>query len=92
MTGVERQARNAAFDELMAEINPAFALKREMVTARRRAGISQRELARRMKTSQSVIGFLEQGRRTPNIATLRKLADATGSRLVVRLDSLKAAG
>lgn len=84
-----RKARDAGFDELMASINPGFALRREMVEARKRAGLSQRELARRMGTAQSVIARLEQGQRSPNIKTLRRLAEVTGSRLVIRLESAK---
>jgi len=84
----ERKARDAAFDELLASINPEFALRREITQARQRAGLSQVELARRMKTRQSAIARLERGGRSPNIKTLRKLAEATGSRLVVRLDGI----
>jgi ribosome-binding protein aMBF1 (putative translation factor) len=89
MGAEERKARDEAFDELMASINPDFALRREMKAARRRAGLSQRELAERMRTTQSVIARLEQGKRSPNIKTLRRMAEVTGSRLVIRLEALK---
>jgi ribosome-binding protein aMBF1 (putative translation factor) len=84
----ERKARDAAFDQLLASINPEFALRKEIAQARQRAGLSQIELARRMRTKQSAIARLERGGRSPNIKTLRKLAEATGSRLVVRLDTI----
>lgn len=83
----ERKARDTAFDELLASINPEFALRKEIARARQRAGLSQVELARRMRTTQSTIARLERGGRSPNIKTLRNLAEATGSRLVVRLDA-----
>lgn len=38
--------------------------------ARRRAGISQAELAKRLATSQSVIGRWETGRRTPSMESV----------------------
>ena len=84
----ERKARDAAFDELLASINPEFALRKEIAQARQRAGLSQVELARRMKTRQSAIARLERGGRSPNIKTLRKLAEATGSRLEIRLNTI----
>ena len=84
----ERKARDAAFDELLASINPEFALRKEIAQARQRAGLSQLELARRMKTRQSAIARLERGGRSPNIKTLRKLAEATGSRLEIRLNTI----
>lgn len=86
MGAEERKARDSAFEELMASINPEFGLRREMKSARLRAGLSQRELALRMHTAQSVIARLEQGLRSPNIKTLRRLAEVTGSRLVIRLE------
>ena len=83
----ERKARNAAFAALLDSLNPVPALRREMVTARKRAGLTQQELARRMRTTQSSIARLERGGRSPNIQTLRRMAEVTGSRLVVRLDA-----
>ena len=42
-----------------------FALAAEVAKARSRAGLSQAELARRMKTTQSTIARLESGRGKP---------------------------
>jgi len=86
----ERKARDAAFALALEELQPERALMRAMVEARVRAGLTQAELALRMGTKQPVIARLEAGRRSPNIRTLRKLAAATGSRLVVRLDEAAA--
>ncbi|HTJ29687.1 MAG TPA: helix-turn-helix transcriptional regulator [Acidobacteriaceae bacterium] len=69
----------------MASVNADWAMRREMKLARRRAGLSQREMAERMGTKHSVIARLEQGRSLPTIKTLRRIAQVTGSRLVVRL-------
>ena len=83
----ERKARDAAFAELLDSLNPGSALRRQMIAARVRTGLSQQELAKRMGTAQSTIARLERGGRSPNISTLRKFAEATGSRLVMRLDA-----
>jgi ribosome-binding protein aMBF1 (putative translation factor) len=83
----QRKARDTTFAELLVSMNPASALRREMIAARMRARLTQGELARRMGTTQSVIARLELGGRSPNIKTLRRLAQVTGSRLVVRLDA-----
>jgi len=82
----DRKARDAAFALALEELRPERALMRAMVAARVRAGLTQAQLAQRMGTKQPVVARLEAGRRSPNIKTLRKLAAATGSRLVVRLD------
>ena len=51
--------------------------------ARRRAGISQAELAARAGTSQATVSAYETGRKAPSVATLARLLTATGSRLTV---------
>jgi transcriptional regulator with XRE-family HTH domain len=85
----ERKARDAAFALALEELRPERALMRAMIEARVRAGLTQAQLARRMGTKQPVIARLEAGRRSPNVRTLRKLAAATGSRLVVRLEQMQ---
>ncbi len=58
-----------------------FALATAVISARVQAGLTQRELAQRMGTTQSVIARLEGGRAKPSTATLEKVAKATGTRL-----------
>ena len=87
LSSEQRQTRDAAFAELLDSLNPGSALRREMIAARVRAGLTQQELAQRMGTTQSTIARLERGGRSPNIKTLRRLAEVTGSQLVVRLDA-----
>lgn len=53
--------------------------------ARARAGLTQRELARRAGTSQSVVARIEQGRCDPSTATLARLLAAAGFELRAEL-------
>lgn len=46
--------------------------------ARRRAGLTQRELANRAGTAQSVVARIESGRTSPGAATLARLLAAAG--------------
>jgi ribosome-binding protein aMBF1 (putative translation factor) len=66
-----------------AELETEFALAHAMIEARARAGLTQDELAARMQTSRTVIARLESGRILPSTRTLKRLADATGSRLSI---------
>jgi ribosome-binding protein aMBF1 (putative translation factor) len=68
-----RDAYNALEDE--------YALAGALIEARIKAGISQKELARRMKTTQPAIARMESGRQLPSSATLLRLAEATGTKL-----------
>lgn len=67
-----------------------FALMIEIGKARTRAGLSQAELARRMKTTQSTIARLESGRGLPSTRTLGRFAKATGHRLRISFEPVKA--
>jgi transcriptional regulator with XRE-family HTH domain len=54
-------------------------------TARTRAGLSQRDLARRAGTAQSVVARIEQGATSPTWETLSRLLAAAGFELEARL-------
>ena len=67
---------------------PEFEIAAELIKARARAGLSQAEVARRMGTSQSVVARLESGQTLPSTKTLLRFAEATGSRVEVRLSAV----
>lgn len=52
---------------------------------RLRAGLTQRELARRAGTAQSVVARIEQGRSDPSTATLVRLLAAAGFEIRAQL-------
>ncbi len=84
----EFKARLLADPEVLAEYEamaPEFDIATELIQARLRAGLSQAELAARMKTSQSTIARLESGQTLPSTKTLLRYAEATGSKVHFRL-------
>jgi ribosome-binding protein aMBF1 (putative translation factor) len=65
----------------------------ERVRAQReRCGLTQAELARRMGVTQPTIARLEAGGTTPNMGTLRRIAEALGLELVIDFREVTAAG
>ena len=60
-----------------------FVLASAVIDVRNRAGLTQEELARKMGTTQPVVARLESGRVRPSMRTLERLAEATGSRLLI---------
>jgi ribosome-binding protein aMBF1 (putative translation factor) len=62
-------------------LDDEYALARAIIQARVQSGLTQEELAKRMGTTQSVVARLESGKRLPSIRTLRRVAEATGTRL-----------
>ena len=61
------------------------AIARELSERRTALGLSQRELAHRVGTTQSAIARLESGGRPPRIDTLLRIADALDCDLQVEL-------
>ncbi|MEI6125874.1 MAG: helix-turn-helix transcriptional regulator [Pseudomonadota bacterium] len=78
-------AVHAAYDELEEE----FSLLAEILMARKKAGLTQAEVARRMGTKTPAIARIESGggaqKHSPSIATLRRYAEAVGCRLQIKL-------
>jgi transcriptional regulator with XRE-family HTH domain len=58
-----------------------FKLGLEIAKRRKKAGLTQRELAERIGSTQAVISRLESGRTLPSISTLERVARATGQPL-----------
>jgi transcriptional regulator with XRE-family HTH domain len=59
--------------------------------ARLRAGLTQRQLAQRAATSQSVVARIEQGHSDPSTATLARLLAAAGFELRAELTPIAVA-
>ena len=72
----------AGYDALEEEFRLAHAL----IEARTRAGLSQTQLARRMKTSQSYVARIEGGKVRPSTDALERFAQATGTRLRITFE------
>ena len=66
------------------ELQPKFAIIEKIIRARIEEGITQKELAKRMKTKQSAISRLESGRANPSLNFLQRLAGALNSHLEIR--------
>jgi len=66
-------------------IEEEYALVAALLQARTRAGLTQAQVARRMKTTQTAVARLEGGRVKPSTRTLENYAAATGHRLVIEL-------
>ncbi|MBI5445745.1 MAG: helix-turn-helix transcriptional regulator [Deltaproteobacteria bacterium] len=80
-----------AYDELETE----YALLRELLLARQRAGLTQAEVAEKMGTRPPAVTRLETSlsgsRHSPTLATLKKYAAAVGCKLEVHLTPAKRA-
>jgi len=79
-----KKQRSEPTNESRAEVEQDFALGQLIYDLRTRAGLSQRELAKRIGTTQSVISRLEEGGGARNrLDTLARVATALDRHLVV---------
>ena len=81
----KRLKEDPEFREEYARADEEYKLIEALVRARTAANLTQEELARRLGTTQSAIARLEGGGVSPSFATLRRYAEATGTRLTVGL-------
>ena len=71
------------YREELQRVAPYEGIARIVIARRQTLGLTQRELAERVGTSHSVISRIESGQRPTSVTTLRRLADAFGTHLVV---------
>jgi len=76
-----RWSKDADYKESYDGLGEEFDLARALIEARAAAGLSQSQLARRMKTSQSYIARIEGGKVRPSTDALERFAQATRTRL-----------
>ena len=80
---IKNEAYGREYDTLSDELPwPVF-------DARARAGLTQAQVATRMKTTQTAIARLEGGRLKPSTRTLERYARATGHKLVIGFEPVK---
>ncbi|WP_045222602.1 helix-turn-helix domain-containing protein [Desulfonatronum thioautotrophicum] len=83
---LEEAMRRKGFRQAYGDLGEEYALIRELLAARTRAGLTQEAVARFMGTTKSAVSRLESaGRHSPSMATLRKYAEAVGCHLEIRL-------
>ena len=74
--------------ELQAEYDrlaPRYDLVRQLVSVRKKAKLTQKELGERIGVTKNVITRLESGEHTPRLETAQEIAKALGYRVEVRL-------
>ena len=77
---LNEQLKDPEFKAEYDALEPEFAIIQAMIDARKRAGITQKQLAERTGIAQGDISKLERGSANPSIRTMQRLAkgmDAT---------------
>lgn len=83
---LDRAKRREGFQQAYEDLDNEYALTRELLAARSRAGLTQEEVAASMGTTKSAISRLEgAGKHSPSVSTLEKYAQAVGCEVEIRL-------
>lgn len=73
------------FSEAAEKFDREYEIAVELNKARVRAKLSQKELAERLNTTQSVISRMESGRANISLAKLQQYAEACGGKLEIKI-------
>lgn len=67
------------------QLEDEFALASQLIEARKRAHLTQEDVAKRMGTTQSVIARLESGHPMPSLRSLKRYAQAVNGKVEIRV-------
>lgn len=82
----EMLARDPEYVREYSRMEEEFQFVRELIRARMRAGLTQKQVAEKMGTTQSTVARLESGSTMPSFRSLQKYAQATGSKIKISLE------
>lgn len=83
----KRAAKSDAYRAALDQLRPAEDLARLIIRKRMELGLTQADVARRMGTTNTVISRLESGQHRASLTTLRRLAEAFESRVVIGFEA-----
>ncbi len=78
--------KNPEYRAEFEALAPEFELAQELIQARAEAGLTQKQVAAKMKTSQAAVARLESGRGKPSTTSLERYASVVGKRLRISLE------
>ena len=89
---VDAWMKDPAFRAEYDNLEEEYQLLREMLLARKRAGLTQNDVALKMGTKAPAVARLESTgsveKHSPSVRTLRKYAQAVGCRLITKFEPI----
>jgi len=81
---LRQRLKDQAFKKAWDEAETEYQLAVQLIEKRLAKNVSQRTLAKQLKTSQALLSRIETMEANPSLSTLKKIAAALGSRLEIR--------
>ncbi len=85
----ERMLKKPGVRKAYDEMAPEYAVAAELIRSRIKAKMTQAQVAKRMKTTQSVVARMESGASLPSMTSITKYATATGEALSITIEPTK---
>lgn len=76
--------KNPKFKKAWEEVEVEYLLARQLIEKRLAKKTSQRELAKKLKTTQAVISRIETMRANPSLSLLKRIAHIFNSKLILQ--------
>lgn len=83
---LEDSLKDPAFRKAWGESEVEYQLSRQVIAERLKRKMTQADLARRAKTTQAVISRLERMTTSVSLELLKRIANAFGTKLSIRLE------
>ena len=81
---LRKRLKDLKFKKAWEKSEPEYLLSKAMIEKRLAQQISQRQLAKKMKTTQAVISRIESMNANPSLFLLKRIAEALGSKLILQ--------
>lgn len=80
--------KDPKFRKALEETRPEYEIARAMILARIKHKLTQKQLAKKLKTQQSVISRVENAQTTPTVSFLKRLASIFGATLKISFEGI----
>ncbi|MDD6488993.1 MAG: helix-turn-helix transcriptional regulator [Clostridia bacterium] len=81
---LNEQLKNDEFRAEYEALEPEFAIIQAMIDARKKSGVTQKELSEKTGIAQADISKIENGNANPSLRTLKRLANGMGMTLEIK--------
>lgn len=82
---LNEQLQDAEVKKEYERLDPAFSIARDLIRLRKARGLSQKELAEKISSTQTVVSRIENGSVNSSINTIQKISEALGAHLTIQM-------
>ncbi len=77
--------KNEAFRQALDDLEPEFQVAKAVIEARMKNGLSQKELADKLQTKQSVVSRIENAKTSASLSFIKRLSVALNTSMIIHI-------